>query len=127
MLAGSTDNQGNSWLLSRLMTSKFPLLVVLGELAVQLRSRNLHLDLDWVPRDQNTEADALTNGDFSGFSPEHRVDIDVSRLEFKILPELLKAADDLFENIAARRRAGKQKEQGGKWRKQKLKERDPWS
>ena len=127
MLAGSTDNQGNSWLLSLLMTSKFPLLVVLGELAVQLRCRNLHLDLDWVPRDQNTEADALTNDDFSGFAPERRVEIDLSRLEFKILPELLRAADDLFENIAARRRAGKQKEQGARWRKQKLRERDPWS
>ena len=126
-MAGSTDNQGNSWLLSRLMTSKFPLLVVLGELAVQLRCRNLHLDLDWVPRDQNTEADALTNGDFGGFAPERRVEIDPARLDFKILPELLKAADDLFENIAARRNGGRQKDQGARWRKPKLRERDPWS
>ena len=126
VLAGSTDNQGNSWLLSRLMTSKFPLLVVLGELAVQLRSRNLHLDLDWVPRDQNTEADALTNGDYSGFAPANRVPLDINKLDFKMLPQLMKAAEDLFDNIAARRRAGKPKEEGARWRRQKLKERDPW-
>ena len=54
------------------MTTKFPMLVILGELAAQLRALNAELSLEWVPRLQNEEADALTNGDFSAFRPEHR-------------------------------------------------------
>ena len=43
------------------MSSKFPLVVILTEMAVQLQSRKLELDLDWIPRNQNKEADAITN------------------------------------------------------------------
>ena len=35
------------------MTSKFPLVVVLAELAAQLKKRSLKLDLQWFPRGQN--------------------------------------------------------------------------
>merc|ERR1712102_11877 len=66
-ITGATDNQGNSQVLGRLMTSKFPMVVVLAELAAQLKKTSLKLDLQWVPRDQNEEADALTNRDFSSF------------------------------------------------------------
>ena len=92
-----------------------------------MRDRNLHLDLDWVPRDQNTEADALTNGDFTGFSPELRVKVDVASLPFKVLPDLLKAADNLYENIIERRKAGGPRGQGGRPGRRRLKERDPWT
>ena len=68
-ISGLTDNRGNTFVLPRLMTSKFPFMVVLAELAAQLRSRRMELGLDWVPRDQNEEADALTNGEFAGFAP----------------------------------------------------------
>jgi len=52
-LAGTTDNLGNSYILSRLMSTKFPMLPVLGELAVQLMERRLSLELEWAPRLQN--------------------------------------------------------------------------
>ena len=52
-ITGATDNQGNSQVLCRLMTSKFPIVVVLAKLAAQLKRRSLKLDLQWVPRDQN--------------------------------------------------------------------------
>ena len=69
-ITGATDNRGNSQVLGRLMSSKFPLVVVLAELAAQLKKRCLRLDLQWVPRDENEEADGLTNLDFSGFDPQ---------------------------------------------------------
>ena len=59
-LVGLTDNQGNSYLLAKMMTSRFPLCVVLMELAVQMELRGVYLHGEWTPRDQNTEADALT-------------------------------------------------------------------
>ena len=46
---------------SRLLTTKFPLACFLMELALQLQSREADLELFWLPRLQNVEADALTN------------------------------------------------------------------
>ena len=126
MIAGSTDNQGNSWVLSRLMSSKFPMLVVLGELAVQLRAKNLHLELDWVPRTQNEEADALTNHDFSAFSPDKRLNIDPENLGLIIMPELLGVAENLYKDIVARRSRKAAGPAGGTRKKAKLRETDPW-
>ena len=65
VLQGITDNLGNTFMVSKLMTSKFPLVVILAEVVAQLRTRSMVLNLGWVPRDQNEEADALTNGDFA--------------------------------------------------------------
>ena len=44
-ISGATDNLGNSFILPRLMSSKFPLVVVLAELAVQLRGMGLGVGL----------------------------------------------------------------------------------
>ena len=68
-----TDNQGNSFLLDKLMTTKFPLGVVLMELACQLGLRRACMHARWIPRLQNEEADALTNGDFRHFDPKRRI------------------------------------------------------
>ena len=54
-----TDNQGNSYLLDKLLTTKYPLGVVLMEVACQLGLRNASLGANWLPRLQNEEADAL--------------------------------------------------------------------
>ena len=59
-LTGFTDNQGNTFLLDRLMTSKYPLVVILIEMAEQLAAEKVGLSLRWVPRLQNEEADSLT-------------------------------------------------------------------
>jgi uncharacterized protein HemY len=47
----------------------------LAELAEQLKLRQTELNLVWVPRDQNEEADELTNEEFSRFRSDLRVDI----------------------------------------------------
>ena len=64
----ATDNQGNSYLVDRLMTTKYPLGVILVELCHQLSLRHAALRAHWVPRDQNVEADSLTNSDFRHLS-----------------------------------------------------------
>ena len=43
--------------------------MVLMELSAQLQSRKILLHTSWIPRDENEEADSLTNGDFHAFSP----------------------------------------------------------
>ena len=52
-------------------SSKFPLCVVLMELAVQQEARNVRLDPEWVPRYANEEADAA-NAARRGNLPEER-------------------------------------------------------
>ena len=75
-LSAGTDNQGNRHLVSRLLTTKFPLCVVLMQLAWTLHTKDLELRLDWLPRLQGREADALTNEDFEGFNPDLRVTVE---------------------------------------------------
>ena len=51
------------------MSVKFLLAPVLLELYIQLRKKGMELRLDWIPRDLNSEADALSNMNFDGFDP----------------------------------------------------------
>ena len=63
-LAGETNNLGNAFVVARMLTTRFPLSALLMEIALQLRARGLALDLKWILRAQNMEADAITNADF---------------------------------------------------------------
>ena len=65
--SSGTDNQGYSYLLDKLLTTKYPLGVVLMELAVQVGLRKATIRANWIPRLQNEEADALTNSEFHHF------------------------------------------------------------
>ena len=56
-------------------TTKFPLSIVLMELAEQLEAANLLLNVCWRPREENEPADALTTGVFRGFDPGLRVSV----------------------------------------------------
>ena len=98
------------------------------EFAEQLKARDLELDLEWVPRGQNEEADALTNGEYSSFSSERRIMVKVEDLPFKILPRMVTIADELYADVKARREkapkdAARAKKAGPKDR---LTVRDPW-
>ena len=90
---------GNRHLVSRFLTTKFPLCVVLMQLAWILHTQDLELKLDWLPRLQNREADALTNGDFSGFNPDLRVDIRPEHLLQIQFQEILAKGSDLYKEV----------------------------
>ena len=127
-LTGLTDNSGNTFALARLMSSKFPLVVILAEFAAQLRQKRLALELQWVPRNQNEEADALTNIRTELFDKTREVKVDLAKLEFVVLPEMVKVADALYAEVQ-RRRATKKEEvssQGTRKRGRPLRERDLW-
>ena len=49
---GITDNQGNSFLLNKMMSTKFPLNVILMQAATTLETSGHWLDLTWVSMDQ---------------------------------------------------------------------------
>ena len=67
VVQGFTDSLVNTHVIDHYMSTAFPLSVVLMELAVQLGELGTTLQLGWTPREQNEEADALTNLDFTLF------------------------------------------------------------
>ena len=108
-LSCGTDNQGNSHLLDRLLTTKYPLGIVLMELAHQMRVRRLVLRAHWLPRLENEEADALTNEDFRHFKAEHRVQVDLNKMGFAVLDSLFKVGEDYMAALeSAKTEAKKQ-------------------
>ena len=126
-LSGLTDNSGNTSALTKLMSPKFPLIVIMTELAAQLQAKEAELDLLWIPRNQNEEADGLTNGDFSQFDLKRRIVVDVAKLEFKILPKMIAAADDLYKEAKQNKESSKAAAPAKKYAKiRPLRERDPW-
>lgn len=99
VLPAYTDSLVNSYVLDKYMSTSFPLSVVLMELAVQLQDLQVDLDLQWVPRDQNSLADSLTNLDFESFDKDLRMDLELKDLEFKVLPALMALASEIDEEI----------------------------
>ena len=101
------------------------------ELACQLDEANLELDLRWVPRLQNEEADALTNELFDGFSPENRIEVDFNKLPFILLWELMDLAGELDEEVkmakTSREAKGDRPDSTKKAKKKgEMKWKDPW-
>lgn len=83
------------------------MLVLLIELAAELEHDNLALDLGWVPRDQNSETDALTKYEFGDFSAAKRVECSIECLPWRILPEMLRASEDVYARVQAEKGASK--------------------
>ena len=132
-----TDNQGNTFLVDKLLTTKFPLVVILMELSHQLRKRRLVLRADWLPRLQNQEADDLTNAEFHAFDPQRRIRVELDRLPFAVLPELFAEGNAYVEALEAQREAerarkasvasGQSRDEGRKRpRDEPLRVTDPW-
>ncbi|CAE7588864.1 unnamed protein product [Symbiodinium sp. CCMP2592] len=103
--SAATDNKGNSHVLSRLLTTKFPLNAFLMELAMQLQTRGAELHLFWLPRLQNVEADSLTNNDTARFDPSMRLRFDLSCFTGIVLHDLLETGSQLYQEIRKSKKA----------------------
>ena len=125
-----TDNQGNSFLMDRLMATKYPLGLILIELSHQLALRRAALRARWIPRLQNEEADALTNEDFRHFDLSKRVEVDLKTLPFGVLHGLLAVGDQYVDELAKAKlvtnacaaTASKKRRKAG----DASREKDPW-
>jgi len=130
MLPLMTDNRGNSFALTRLMSTKYPLCLLVMELAVALEDRGLSLSAEWAPREWNAEADALTNSRFEGFSPALRVPFDMRTHPWKVLSGLLADGRAFYHEAQAARSAARLRAATvpaqRKRKRASLKETDPW-
>ena len=127
-LCGATDNLGNSYIISRLMTTKFPGMLLLMELTEQLRKLDATLNLRWLSRDLNVEADDLTNGVFNKFDPEKRIPVTPSEIPWIVLGQLQSKSSTLFEQIKTAKSTpiGPRKTLRKVPVSKRLKVRDPW-
>jgi hypothetical protein len=125
---GHTDNIGNSYVVAKLLTTKFPLAAVLMQLATTLAERDLWLELQWVPREENTEADALTNSEFKGFDPGKRCHLVWSDIPKDVLAELVNLGEKFASELELRKEAKRSLNQTGTGtrRKKKRKLLQPW-
>ena len=133
-LTGLTDNLGNSFAVARLMTSKFPSVVILAELAEQLRQRQAELGLQWVPRDQNEEADDLTNQEFRRFRGDRRIHINLKEIRWLVMDSLMRSAESIYQEVKGARELRRVEAPGlvgggrrGRRRpEERLRAREPW-
>ena len=105
----STDNQGNSFLLDRLLTTRYPWGVILMELAHQMKLRRMLLRARWLPRLQNQEADDITNDEFRHFNPKRRIPVRLEDLEFTVMNKLFAVGDDYLSRPEEARASEKRK------------------
>ena len=98
-------------MLDRLLTTKYPLGIVLMELAHQMRVRRPVLRAHRLPCLENEGADALTKEDFRHFKAEHRVQVDLDKMGFAVLDSLFKVGEDYMGALeSAKTDAKKQSE-----------------
>ena len=104
------------------------------ELSEQLELRRSWLDLQWVPRQQNEEADALTNERFAAFDATRRIQVDIKALPWIVLTEMLEAGHGMVKELEQLRAERKAERAAGRERKKArkklaaegLKATDPW-
>ena len=70
----STDNSGNSYVLAKHYTNRWPGAAILMEMAAILLETDAHMTVSHQPRERNVWADDLANFNFAGFDPEKRWD-----------------------------------------------------
>ena len=127
-LMASGDNRSNGFTLDKFATTKYPLGLVLIELAHQLRVQEVELGITWRPREENIEADALTNLDCAAFDPGKRVAVAWEDLKFWVLDCLVAKANLFHQHLLdlKQRKVVDEGEQLKKGKRKKLKVTDPW-
>ena len=101
---GATDNQGNSYAVAKAMSTKWPSAVLLLELSEELREQDLALELKWIPRGENTWADALSNLDLEGFDPTREVKVDQVGIAWRVLGDAMSASEALYNRVLETKR-----------------------
>ena len=129
MACRTNDSQVASAVVSRGMSTSFPLCAVAMELSAQLEARGAELFLEWVPRGHNQEADRLADGRCEGFAPGLRVHADLRKIRWLVLNELLEAGAAFYRQAQDRKRRRGETNGGGTARPRKklaLRVREPW-
>lgn len=102
-IRGKTDNLGNAYAITKWMSTKFPLTVLVMELSESLRLGNCFLNLDWLRRDKNQLADDLSNMKFDSFDLSQRVRWNPFEQSWHVLTDFLGHAKEFHEELKKRK------------------------
>jgi hypothetical protein len=95
------------------------------QLSSELAARNLWLDLQWTPRENNKEADALTNEQFDGFDMTKRIHVELGDLPTDVMADFLLQGRTFLLDIEHRKE--ELKNSGNtRHRKRKRQGKTPW-
>ena len=117
---GGTDNQRNSYAISKCMSTKYPLTLLVMEISETLRTRDCELHLQWVWQDKNQLADDLTNGVHASFKPESRLRWSGDRCPWIVLQRFLEHARAYHEELVKEKSPGLPRKKESKKGKAKL-------
>ena len=78
--------------------------------------------LKWRPREENTEADDLTNEEFKAFSPDDRVQLKFQDLDLSLVNALVGARSEFEERKRKAKAASRSGQRVGRKRVDKI----PW-
>eukprot|EP00435_Cladocopium_sp_Y103_P043344 s193_g12.t1 len=109
-LRGKTDNLGNTFAVSKWMSTKFPVTIFVMELAETLRLGKCSLMLDWLKRDDNQLADDLTNLKFDKFDAGARVRWKPHEQKWQVLSKFMEHAKSFHNEMKTRKLEVKQPE-----------------
>ena len=104
-----TDNQSNSYAVSKMMSTKYPLTLLVMELSETLRTRNCELMLEWIPRERNQLADDLTNEKFDSFPERKRVKAIGGDTKWLVLERLMAKATEFFQELQKEKSEAKER------------------
>ena len=131
LVTGITDSQVSANIITRGMSSVYPLCCIAMELAAQLEDRGAQLSLEWGPRELNSEADALADMVSTGFSSERQVGTDLNCMNWLYLPSLLREGSAFYaaacdQKAVRRLQSDAANEPRRKIARRSLRERELW-
>jgi hypothetical protein len=94
-----TDNQGNAKMALKNLTSKMPLAAVYMQWVLHLAAKDVEMGLEWLSRDDNVPADAISNGYFELFSPELRIMVKLEDLDISLMMKLIDSWGEVEEMV----------------------------
>ena len=123
---GSTDNLSNAYAVSKWMSTKFPLTILIMELSETLRTRDCELNLQWVTRDLNQLADDLTNQKFDSFPLDKRIQFVGGDTKWLVLDRLMHKAQEFHEELAREKKQRSSNPKPKPKRANKKRKMEPW-
>ena len=99
----------NSFAVSKMMSTTYPLALLVMELSETLRTRNCELSLEWIPREFNQLADDLTNEKFDSFPEGKRIKAIGGDTKWLVLERLMVKATDFFQELQKEKSEAKQR------------------
>jgi hypothetical protein len=87
----------------------------------------VELHLVWIPREENQEADDLTNEVFDKFAPEHRVRVDPLNIPWLVLKDSMEASLNLYNEIVNLKSKRRSREAGVSGNRKRSRRENPLS